>query len=99
NLKKYDLIIHSCEGTENSTNKSMQARQALLDYINQGGRVFASHWHNYWIEHGVAPLPTVATFNHRRDLPNPVTADIDMSFQRGSDFAAWMVNVAGSTLP
>ena len=55
NLKKYDIILHSCEGTENPTNKSMNARQALQNYANAGGRVFASHWHNYWIEKGIDP--------------------------------------------
>jgi hypothetical protein len=58
NLRKYDMILHSCEGTETPTNKSMAARMALQQYADAGGRVFASHWHNYWFEHGPTPWPT-----------------------------------------
>jgi len=97
NLRKYDMILHSCEGTENPTNKSMAARTALQQYADAGGRVFASHWHNYWFEHGPAPWPTVAHFNHQDDLAIPFTATIDTSFDRGRDLATWLVNVGGST--
>ena len=79
------MILHSCEGTENPTNKSMAARKALQQYADAGGRVFASHWHNYWFEHGPAPWPTVANFHHQADLAIPFTATIDTSFQRGAD--------------
>ena len=41
NLNRYDMILHSCEGTENPTNKSQGARMALQQYANAGGRVFA----------------------------------------------------------
>ena len=54
NLRKYDMILHSCDGQENPNNKSMAARMALQQYADIGGRVFASHWHNYWFEHGPA---------------------------------------------
>ena len=74
------MILHSCEGTENPNNKSMAARMALQQYADAGGRVFASHWHNYWFEHGPAPWPTIANFNHQADLAIPFTATIDTSF-------------------
>jgi hypothetical protein len=99
NLKQYDVIVHSCEGTEMPTNKSLKARQALKDYIDQGGRVFASHWHNYWVEFGASPLPTVATFNHRDPLPNPIDANIDMTIAKGQAFAQWLVSVGASEQP
>jgi hypothetical protein len=97
-LKKYDLVLLSCEGTENPNNKSVAATQAMQDYTSIGGRVFASHWHNYWLEKGPPPFPSVATFNHQADLANPFTADIDMSFPKGQALADWLVNV-GSMAP
>jgi hypothetical protein len=97
NLSKYDMILHSCEGTENPKNKSMQAREALKAYADMGGRVFASHWHNYWFEHGPAPWPGIANFHHQPDLPIPFTATIDTGFPKGMALADWLVNVGGST--
>jgi hypothetical protein len=97
NLNKYDIILHSCEGTENPTNKSMAARQALQNYANAGGRVFASHWHNYWIEQGIAPWPSVATFRHRNNAATSVTATVDQSFPKGAALAEWLLNVQAST--
>jgi hypothetical protein len=97
NLRKYDMILHSCEGTENPSNKSTAARAALQQYANAGGRVFASHWHNYWFEFGPAPWPGIANFNHQADLPIPFTAAIDTSFPRGELLAQWLMNVGGST--
>ena len=99
NLLTYDILLHSCEGTETPTNKSPAARQAFLQYTSAGGRVFLSHWHNYWLEHGPAPLPMTATFDHQNDLPSPFTAAIDTSFPKGQAMATWLVNVGGSTTP
>ena len=96
NLKKYDVVMHSCEGGPTVTNKSVAARQALIDYLNLGGRAFASHYHYVWIEQGPAPMPTIAMWSHRGDLGS-VTADIDTSFERGAALADWLVNVGAST--
>jgi hypothetical protein len=101
NLNQYDIVLHSCEGVAdtNDTNKSMNARQALQTFADAGGRVFASHWHNYWIEHGADPWPTVANFNHQTDPKSPFTATIDTSFPKGMALSDWLVNVMASTTP
>jgi hypothetical protein len=43
-LSPYDLVVLSCEGTETANPNP----QALFDYINLGGTVFASHDHYAW---------------------------------------------------
>ncbi len=94
-LSQYDVVLLSCEGNQNADTKSANARQALHDYANAGGRVFASHWHNYWIQAGAGMWPQTATFNFQSDL-NDISADIDTSYGRGNDLADWLVNVGAS---
>jgi hypothetical protein len=107
NLKKYDIVLHSCEGAYGSYNantppqstKSPAALQALQDFADLGGRVFASHWHAYWFENGTPSFRSVATFEHDSGIPNPYDATIDTSFATGQALSKWMVNVGGSTTP
>jgi hypothetical protein len=107
NLKKYDIVLHSCEGGYGSYNgnnppmstKSPAALKALQDFADLGGRVFASHWHAYWFEKGTPAFQSIATFNHRDGIPNPYDATIDQGFAGGQALASWMVNVGGSTMP
>ncbi|MFL5307511.1 MAG: carboxypeptidase regulatory-like domain-containing protein [Polyangia bacterium] len=107
NLKKYDIILHSCEGGFGSFDqngqpmsvKSTAARQALQDYADMGGRVFASHWHVYWFEQGTPAFKSIATFNHRTGLPTTYDATIDQTTPETQALSQWMVNVGGSTTP
>src|SRR5262249_32330794 len=96
-LKKYDVVTLSCEGQPYTTNKTAAAHQAMLDYINLGGRVFASHYHDIWITAGPAPMPSVLTFNDQPDL-NTVTADVVTSFDKGAALADWLLNVQASMM-
>ena len=105
NLKKYDLVALSCEGNWNLEDKSPAARQGMVDYTNQGGRVFASHWHGAWIQFGPAPWNTVASFvpadafgqmNQLPDLPDQFATDIDTTFPKGEALADWLINVQAS---
>jgi len=95
-LDNYDVLFLSCEGGQNPGTKPATARQALKDFTGLGGRVFASHWHNIWIDSAPAPWPQTIT---RVDLPdlNAITADIDQSTTKGTDLARWLLNVQAST--
>jgi hypothetical protein len=97
NFDKYDIVILSCEGAQFPMDKSPMALQGLQAYANKGGRVFASHWHNVWLEMGPPPWPTVATFVRQGSLPDPFTSNIDTSFPKGAALADWLVAVQAST--
>jgi hypothetical protein len=105
NLKKYDIVMLSCEGSQYPGSKPQTALQAMHDYADVGGRVFASHWHNIWIGgddtnpmHGMPDWEAVATFNFGGNpSPDTLTAMIDeVNNPKGMSFATWMQNVGGS---
>ena len=106
-LKTYDIVILSCEGAQlqNATNKSQNALDAMKEYADVGGRVFASHWHNIWIsgkfQGGVGtPTPdnwdTIGTWADDGNFDGTEFID-EVSNPKGTLFADWMVNVGGST--
>lgn len=45
-MKKYDLLINSCECSEHNENKT--SPDLLRQYADLGGRVFGSHFHYTW---------------------------------------------------
>ncbi len=95
-LRAYDVVFLSCESSQFEDTKPESARQAMKDYADLGGRVFASHWHNYWLEAGPSPWPDLFSFDDQDDLGD-VEADINTGFDRGSDLADWLVTVDAST--
>jgi hypothetical protein len=97
-LKKYDIVILSCEAGENAMNKTPAMRQAMYDYASLGGRVFASHLHSVWFAGGPAPLPTTGTWRRvQQNPPDPSLATINQTFPKGAALAKWLVNVQAST--
>ncbi|MEO8844513.1 MAG: hypothetical protein ABI704_23215 [Kofleriaceae bacterium] len=105
-LKKFDAVLLSCEGAQNPNTKPQPALDAMKAYADFGGRVFASHWHNIWIEGSTEgggnqkPLvwPSIATWSNGGNLNDPATDVIDeVNNPKGSSFATWMLNVGGST--
>jgi hypothetical protein len=98
-LMTYDIVLMACEGGQNPEQKPATALQAMYDYTSLGGRVFASHWHNYWLEAGPAPFPETADFEHQDDLESPFTGRVDDTFPKGLALRDWLVNVGASTVP
>jgi len=94
NLKKYDINMLSCEGSERTGDKSAHYAK-MKDYLDSGGRVFASHFHYVWFRYGTAPLPTAATWSPAPQTNGPYQIDTD--FPKGVAFADWLQNVNATT--
>jgi hypothetical protein len=95
-LKKYDIVMLSCECGEHNETKPPEAKKALYDFMSQGGRVFASHFHYTWADEG--PLASAAEWvgssSNEENKPGPYL--VDQSFPKGAAFAQWLVNVQAS---
>jgi len=97
-LKDYDMLILSCEGNENNTTKSDAAKANLRDYLDAGGRVFASHFHYTWFKNGPTDVASTATWVNNGDVGNR-NVSVDTSFEKGKAFSEWLVEVNASTTP
>jgi hypothetical protein len=69
-LKRYDIVILSCEGTTNMANKPPAALAAMKAFADAGGRIFASHWHRYWFNTG-AKYDEAGNVNEPAGAPSP----------------------------
>jgi hypothetical protein len=104
-MKKYDLMMMSCECSPQPEQKPQPYMNNLKQYADLGGRVFMSHYHSVWIEgesgvptHAPAVWPEVATCT--TDDYDTGTGIIDQANNpKGAAFATWMTNVQGSATP
>lgn len=94
---EYDVVLLSCEGDRNfDDNKPDPAFVAMHDYANLGGRIFASHWHQIWLQRGPHPFPEVASYVAEDDI-GEITGNVETSFPKGEALADWLINVDAST--
>lgn len=98
-LKKYDMVILSCEGGEHTGTKSTAARENLKSYLEAGGRVFASHFHYVWFRRGPEPLPKTANFTTSSTGAGDADMIVNTSFAKGQAFSEWLVEAGASTTP
>ncbi|WP_394850760.1 carboxypeptidase-like regulatory domain-containing protein [Pendulispora brunnea] len=97
-LKAYDMVILSCEGTINPRSKPPAARNALYEYETLGGRVFASHWHRYWFSDGPDPVPSIANNggwkdNIQGEQEQTAVVQVGSNLPKVIAFADWLQNV------
>jgi hypothetical protein len=88
----YDMALFSCECGENNQTKPASGMQALHDWLNEGGKVFASHYQYTWFKNspqadfqGVANWLMSGAAN-----PANATEDIDSTFPKGMTFSKWL---------
>ncbi|MFO0664126.1 MAG: carboxypeptidase regulatory-like domain-containing protein [Polyangiaceae bacterium] len=93
-LQKYDIVLLSCECGENNQTKPAAAKKAMRDYMNGGGRVFATHFHYTWFKNGEPDLAGLANWDSPGGIGLAYT--IDQTFPKGMAMAEWLVNVKAS---
>jgi hypothetical protein len=94
-LSQYDLVLMSCEGASNVSEKGDAAFEAMEQYANLGGRIFASHMQKIWFQRGPEPFPQLATFVEDEEL-STLHANVVTTFPKGQALATWLVNVGAS---
>jgi hypothetical protein len=95
---RYAQIIFACEGTPLS--KSARELAAFVDYVNRGGRVFATHYRYSWL-YTNSLFSTTADWqvNQQPNPVNPLTGTLDTSTSKGQDFASWLQVVGALSNP
>jgi hypothetical protein len=94
-LMQYDIVLLSCEGEETIG----MNQQALHDYADMGGRVFASHFHYSWFNTGPYSMENLAVWtpesNDIGDIQGEIVTTLSngMPFPKGQALADWLANV------
>ncbi len=93
-LKKYDVVINSCECDEHNENKT--SPDILKQYADMGGRVFNTHYHYKWSKNLIPSWQGTASWTGVEigGTPNIV----DQSHAGGQALARWLVAVQASTV-
>lgn len=108
-MKSYDVLFLACEGGGRGTFDQYGVTEFtnIQKYADEGGRIFGSHYHNYWVRpdkfddsKGLPAYPEVAKFaSSQHGFEQDVTGDINASFPKGEAFRDWLSNVGASTTP
>ena len=73
------------------TNVTKVGKQALHDWLDEGGKVFATHFHYTWFQNGPADFQGVANWKgYSLGTGTCNNCAIDTTFQGGRDFDAWL---------
>jgi hypothetical protein len=90
----YDIAILSCECAENNQTKPPAGMRALHDWLDEGGKVFASHFHYTWFKNSPdVDFQRVATWLGTSSAVGMGGYDVDTSFPKGATLHAWLSNV------
>ena len=94
-LDRYDAVLLSCEGDTFPDNKPLDATSQMLRYLDQGGRVYASHFQYYWFSPfpdgaGMVPLPEVAVWDQRAGMNDTIDGVVDVGFPKGQAYFNWL---------
>lgn len=93
-LEAYDITILSCECGENNQTKPRAGMQALHDWLGEGGKVFASHYHYTWFKNSpAADFQGVASWLGTSIATGSGPYNLDTTFPKGMIFHDWLANV------
>lgn len=97
-LGAYDLVLLSCECSENLTNKGGAAGAPfgiMTDYVKSGGRIFTTDFQYVWYRYSTDPGMQSA-FEGRWNAPiGGPNLRIDTGFPKGAALGDWLQKSAG----
>jgi hypothetical protein len=97
-LEYYDMVFLACECGENNTTKPPSSMQALHDWLGEGGKVFATHFHYTWFKNNPqADFQNIATWLGTSIGNGMGNFTVDTSFQNGTIFDQWLDNVGAAS--
>ncbi len=112
-FEKYDIVLLACEGDTfdsaaqtdggvslggGAANVTVAGKQALHDWLNEGGKVFATHFHYTWFQNGPPDFQAVAQWKgYSLGTGTCPNCSIDQSFQGGKDFYKWLQTAGAIT--
>jgi hypothetical protein len=107
-FENYDIVLLACEGDTfdadtrvdgglnfggTGANVTRVGKQAMHDWLNEGGKVFATHFHYTWFANGPTDFQGVATWLGPSIGNQQIQGSIDTSFARGMAFKIWLKDV------
>jgi len=73
------------------SNVTKAGKQNLHDWLNEGGKVFATHFHYTWFQNGPPDFQAVAQWKgYSLGTGTCNNCSIDQGFQGGKDFYSWL---------
>jgi hypothetical protein len=101
-LEAYDIVVLGCEGDlfdatvdagglggllgGGASNVTAASKQAMHDWLAEGGKVFATHFHYTWFMNGPSDFQGVASWKGYSLGTGSGPAVIQTSFPKGQDF-------------
>lgn len=99
-LRKYDMVLLSCESSEYPEDKGGAdpgARASMYEYLNAGGKVFATHYHDIWFKSSPADeFKQLASWVSSASSSSSAY-DINQSFPKGEKLAEWLHEIGASS--
>jgi len=98
-LMPYDITLLTCEGHETTG----MNQQALFNYAQLGGRVFASHFHYAWFNTGPFAAENLAKWTTGTQDIGDINGVVETTLPNGSAFPRgvamqqWLMNVGALT--
>jgi hypothetical protein len=94
-FEAYDMAILSCECSEQTgVNETTAAYTNLHDWLNEGGKVFASHFHYTWFKDNPDPAwVATATWLGTSVAAGMGNFDVDTTSPKGMIFGEWLSDV------
>jgi hypothetical protein len=97
-LEYYDIVLLACEGSEDTQTKPASAMRAMHDWLDEGGKVFATHFQYTWFKNNPnADLQGTATWLGTSNAFGAGNYAVDTSFPKGKTFNDWLANVGALT--